>query len=149
MKTLPGGVDVPRTTYASFEPHSMMVIPLNDSRIEEAPRPVVHQAYAVCHYHVFPFAFFNNYPDQGYLTTVYPIDEQRTLMEGFVVARKTAPEGVDYQKWDARVASSIGYMDRIVEEDLAIAAEIGAAKDSFGNRGNLYSTLECRISGTR
>lgn len=140
------GIEIRRTTYASFPPHSMMVIPLAASGIDEAPQPVEHRAYGVCHYLAFPHAFFNMYPDQGYLTTVYPIDENRTLLQAFVVASQTPPRGIPCEKWDASVASSIGYMDEIVGEDVHIAGEIGAARHSFGNRGNLYNTLECRIT---
>jgi phenylpropionate dioxygenase-like ring-hydroxylating dioxygenase large terminal subunit len=145
-KTLPEGIDVSATTYASFAPHSMMVIPIGSKRLQNAPQPVVHQALAICHYLVFPCAFFNMYPDQGYLTTVYPIDEKRTLLEGYVVARKTPPKGMDPEKWDASVASSLCYMDEIVDEDRHVAGEIGAVRHSFGYQGNLYNRLECRIT---
>ena len=143
--TIRAGVDVPRTTYATLGPHSMMVIPLEGGGIETAPAPVEHQAYAVCHYLVFAFAFFNLYPDQGVLTTVYPIDESRTAMEGFVVGRSTPPEGLTAERWERRVKGNIPAMDEIVAEDLAIAAEIGATRHSFGYAGNLYNTHECRI----
>ena len=78
--------------------------------------------------------------------TPKPIDEHRTLMEGYVVASRTPPEGIPYEKWDAGVASCLGYMDRIVEEDRQIAGEIGAVRNSFGYQGNLYNRLECRLS---
>lgn len=144
--TIRAGIEVPRTSYASLAPHSMMVIPLVGSGIDEAPLPVEHRAYAVCHYLVFPFAFFNLYPDQGVLTTVYPIDESRTLMEGHLVAKKTAPKGMEQERWERGIQASLGYMDSIVGEDLHIAKEIGAVKHSFGYQGNLYNTLECRLT---
>ena len=31
-------------------------------------------------------------------------------------------------------------------EDLGIAAEIGATRESFAYRENIYNTLECRIT---
>jgi phenylpropionate dioxygenase-like ring-hydroxylating dioxygenase large terminal subunit len=145
-RTLPDGLDVPAVSYATFPPHSMMVIPISSRRMRSAPEPVEHRALGICHYLAFPCAFFNMYPDQGYLTTIYPIDEKRTLLEGHVLARKTAPKGGNYEEWDASVAASIGFMDQIVDEDRHIAAQIGSVRNSFGYQGNLYNTHECRIT---
>ncbi len=145
-RTVRGGFDVARSTFATFDPHSMMVVPLTALDIDSAPQPVEHRQYADCQYLLFPCAFLNMFPDQGYLVTVYPIDEQRTICQGHVVARKTAPEGMDYETWDESVKTSMGVMDLIMADDLSVAAEIDAMKHSFGLSKNLYNTLECRIS---
>jgi len=141
-----GGYEVHRSTFATFDPHSMMVVPLAAIDIDAAPQPVVHQQYADCHYLLFPSAFLNMFPDQGYMITVYPVDEQRSVCQGYVVARKTAPEGMNLEAWEKAVESSIGLMDRIMNEDLGIAREIAVTRHSFGHRTNIYNTLECRIS---
>lgn len=145
-RTVRGGFDVPRSTFATFDPHSMMVVPLAALDIDSAPKPVEHRQFADCQYLLFPGSFLNMFPNQGNLITVYPIDAHRTLCQGYVVARKTAPPGMEYEAWDESVERSIGLMDRIMEEDLSIAAEIGASKHSFGYSRNIYNTLECRIS---
>ncbi|MBJ22724.1 MAG: hypothetical protein CL933_25210 [Deltaproteobacteria bacterium] len=145
-RSVRGGFDVARSTFATFDPHSMMVVPLTALDIDSAPEPVEHQQYADCQYLLFPCAFLNMFPDQGYLITVYPIDENRTSCQGYVMARKTAPEGTDAATWDRSVESSFGVMDRIMEEDLSIAAEVDAMKHSFGYSKNIYNRLECRIS---
>jgi nitrite reductase/ring-hydroxylating ferredoxin subunit len=145
-RSAPRGFDVARSTFATFDPHSMMVVPLSALDIDSAPRPVEHRQFADCQYLIFPAAFLNMFPDQGYLITVYPIDENRTFCQGYVVARKTPPEGVEYATWNASIESSRGVMDRIMREDLEISAEIGATKHSYANEGNLYNTLECRIT---
>ena len=124
----------------------MMVVPFTALDIDSARQPIEHRQFADCQYLLFPGAFLNMFPDQGNLITVYPIDEHRTFCQGYVVARKTAPEGIDYETWDKSVERSIGLMDRIMEEDLSIAAEIGASKHSFGYLKNIYNTLECRIT---
>lgn len=143
--TLRGGFDVPRSSFATFDPHSMMVVPLTALDIDSAPRPIEHQRYADCQYLLFPSAFLNMFPDQGYLITVHPMDEHRTFCQGYVVARQTPPEGLSAEKWEKSVQTSLELMDRIMDEDLSIAAEIGATKHSFGHRTNIYNTLECRI----
>jgi hypothetical protein len=114
--------------------------------IDTAPQPLVHQEWADCQYLLFPTAFLNMFPNQGNLITIHPIDTNRTLCQGYVVGRKTAPDGLDYATWDESVARSHGLMDRIMAEDLDISNEIGVTRDSFANQGNLYSRLECRIS---
>ena len=141
-----GGFDVPRSTFASFPPHSMMVVPLTALDIDAAPSPVEHRQYADCQYLLFPNSFLNMFPDSGYLITVYPTDERHAICQAYVVARKNPPEGVAQEKWDRGVQTSIDLMDRIMSEDLAIAAEIGRNRDSFGYRENLYNTLECRLT---
>ncbi len=145
-RTIRGGFDVARSSFATLDPHSMMVVPITALDIDSARQPIEHRQFADCQYLLFPGAFLNMFPDQGNLITVYPIDEHRTFCQGYVVARKTAPEGIDYETWDKSVERSIGLMDRIMEEDLSIAAEIGASKHSFGYLKNIYNTLECRIT---
>lgn len=141
-----GGFDVPRSTFATFDPHSMMVVPLAALDIDSAPEPVEHRQYADCQYLLFPNAFLNMFPEQGYLITVHPQDQSTSICQGFVVARAEPPEGVSAEKWEASVASSVQFMDRIMSEDLAIAAEIAANRHSFGYERNLYNTLECRLT---
>lgn len=144
-RTVRGGFDVPRSTFATFDPHSMMVVPLAALDIDSAPEPVEHRQYADCQYLLFPSAFLNMFPDQGNLITVHPIDVDRTICQGHVVARREAPEGVGQTEWERSVESSIGLMDRIMGEDLGIAGEIAANRHSFAYQRNLYNTLECRI----
>ena len=141
-----GGFDVPRSTFSSFPPHSMMVVPLTALDIDSAPEPVEHRQYADCQYLLFPNAFLNMFPDQGYLITVHPTGIDRAICQGFVVARRTAPEGVGQDAWDRSVETSIGVMDRIMGEDLEIASEISRNRESVGYRENLYNTLECRLT---
>lgn len=141
-----GGFDVERSTFATFAPHSMMVVPLTALDIDSAPEPVEHRQYADCQYLLFPNAFINMFPESGYLITVNPVDETHTICQGYAIARKTPPEGVDQAAWDRSVETSIGVMDRIMGEDLTIASEIARNRDSFGYHENLYSTLECRLS---
>jgi len=124
----------------------MMVVPLTALDIDAAPSPVEHRQYADCQYLLFPNSFLNMFPDSGYLITVYPTDERHAICQAYVVARKNPPEGVAQEKWDRGVQTSIDLMDRIMSEDLAIAAEIGRNRDSFGYRENLYNTLECRLT---
>jgi choline monooxygenase len=144
--TVRGGFETRRATFASLAPHSMMIVPLSARDIDSAPKPVVHQEWADCQYLLFPTAFLNMFPDQGNLITVHPIDEHKTLCQGYVIGRKTAPKGVDYETWDKSVARSHGLMDRIMAEDLNISNEIAATKYSYANEGNLYSTYECRLT---
>jgi choline monooxygenase len=144
--TVRGGFEPLRAKFASLAPHSMMVVPITALDIDHAPAPVVHQEWGDCQYLLFPTAFLNMFPDQGNLITVHPIDENRTICQGYVVGRKTAPKGMDYETWDKNVARSHGLMDRIMAEDLHISNEIGATKHSFANEGNLYNTLECRLT---
>jgi len=144
--TVRGGFEPLRGTFASLAPHSMMVVPLTAMDIDSAPEPVIHQEWADCQYLLFPGAFLNMFPDQGNLITVHPIDVDRTLCQGYVVGRKTAPRGLDYETWDAQVARSHGLMDRIMHEDLGIANEIGTTRHSFANEGNLYNRMECRLT---
>jgi hypothetical protein len=124
----------------------MMVVPLTAMDIDTAPQPVIHQEWADCQYLLFPTAFLNMFPDQGNLITVHPLDQHRTLCQGYVVGRKTPPAGLDYEKWDQQVARSHGLMDRIMAEDLEISNEISVTRDSFANEGNLYNQLECRLT---
>jgi len=145
-KTLKGGFDYGRTSFSLLDAHSMMVVPLTALDIDSAPKPVEHRAYADCQYLLFPNAFLNMFPDQGNLITVFPIDENRSIAQGFVVARKSPPKGVTHEKWEQSVESGLGLMDRIMGEDIAIAEEIGAAQQSFGYTGNVYNDLECRIT---
>ena len=145
-RSAPRGFDVARSTFAAFDPHSMMVVPLTALDIDSAPTPVEHRQFADCQYLIFPTAFLNMFPDQGYLITVHPIDVHRTFCRGHVVGRKTPPGGMDPEAWDASIESSRGVMDRIMAEDLEISAEIGATKHSYANEGNLYNSLECRIT---
>ena len=145
-RTVKGGFDVPRSTFSALDPHSMMVVPLAALDIDSAPKPVEHRQYADCQYLLFPNSFLNMFPDQGYLITVHPIDANRTFCQGYVVASKTPPKGLTAEAWEKSVKSSIGLMDRIMAEDLGIAAEIGATRESFAYRENIYSTLECRIT---
>ena len=124
----------------------MMVVALTALDIDSAPEPVEHRQYADCQYLLFPNAFLNMFPDQGYLITVHPTSIDRAICQGFVVARRTAPEGVPQDAWDRSVETSIGVMDRIMGEDLKIASEISRNRESVGYRGNLYNTLECRLT---
>ena len=62
------------------------------------------------------------------------------------MARHLAPAGVDYAKYDAEMARSLGLTDRIMAEDLFISEEIGRNRASFAYAGNIYNTLECRIT---
>ena len=145
-RTVKGGFDVPRSTFAALDPHSMMVVPLSALDIDSAPKPVEHRQFADCQYLLFPNSFLNMFPDQGYLITVHPIDANRSFCQGYVVARTTPPGGMTAEAWEKSVKSSIGLMDRIMGEDLGIAAEIGATRESFAYRENIYNTLECRIT---
>ena len=129
-----------------LDPHSMMVVPLSALDIDSAPKPVEHRQFADCQYLLFPNSFLNMFPDQGYLITVHPIDANRSFCQGYVVARTTPPGGMTAEAWEKSVKSSIGLMDRIMGEDLGIAAEIGATRESFAYRENIYNTLECRIT---
>jgi hypothetical protein len=144
--TVRGGFDVPRSSFSLLDQHSMMVVPITRNDIDSAPRPIEHRAVADCQYLAFPNTFANMFPDLGNLVSMYPIDENTTLAQGWVVARREAPEGVDYAKFDADMERSLGLTDRIMAEDLFISDQIGVNRDSFGYRGNIYNTLECRIT---
>ena len=61
-------------------------------------------------------------------------------------ARREAPAGVDYETYDENMRRSLGLTDRIMAEDLSIAEEIGAVRQSYAYEGNIYNTLECRIT---
>ena len=145
-KTVRGGFDVARSSFATLDRHSMMVVPITANDIDSAPKPVEHRAVADCQYLVFPNTFVNMFPDLGNMISVFPIDENRSLAQGWVVARREAPEGVDYETYDSNMRRSLGLTDRIMAEDLGIAAEIGAVRDSFAAEGNIYNSLECRIT---
>jgi phenylpropionate dioxygenase-like ring-hydroxylating dioxygenase large terminal subunit len=144
--TVRGGFDVPRSSFSLLDRHSMMVVPITRNDIDSAPKPIEHRAIADCQYLAFPNTFANMFPDLGNLVSMYPIDENTTLAQGWVVARREAPEGVDYAKFDADTKRSLGLTDRIMAEDLFISNQIGVNRDSFGYQGNIYNTLECRIT---
>lgn len=141
-----GGFDVARSSFATFAPHSMMVVPLAALDIDSAPTPVEHRQYADCQYLLFPNAFLNMFPDQGYLITVHPTGQDRSVCQSYVVARKSPPDGTTAAQWRKNVSTSLELMDRIMGEDLEIAATIARNRHSFGYHGNLYSSLECRLT---
>ena len=143
-RSIRGGFDVPRSSFSLLGRHSMMVVPITANDIDSAPRPLEHRAVADCQYLAFPNTFANMFPDLGNLISVYPIDADHTVAQGWVVAR--TPEGVDPEAYDAEITRGLGYTDRIMGEDLAISEEIAASRRSFGYTGNVYNTLECRIT---
>ena len=107
------------------------------------PPPVTErnpERFAGCTFEVYHF------PDLGNLVAMYPEDECTTVLQSWTVARKQAPPGVDYEKYDAEMTRSLGLTDRIMAEDLFISEEIGANRDSFAYTRNIFNTLECRLT---
>ena len=128
------------STYFVFGRNGMMVIPYKGSlpKLQDNPD---HQGLAICHYTIFPTSVFNNNPNHLQLFRSVPLSVDRTRFE---VWELWYPDGDE-----AYLEATDKHWQRlkkVVQEDVDIYQEWGAASKSSFYKRNIFNDRECKIT---
>jgi|GEM_PF-224080 phenylpropionate dioxygenase-like ring-hydroxylating dioxygenase large terminal subunit len=127
-------------------PNSMMFVPRHQHR-EALAETGDHHQFSICHYVVFPNAIFNNNPDQIQVFQPIPLTADTTRFICWELIY--GPNGDDDTEYESYLAGAIerwAHLKEVVEEDLFVFGEVGAASQSMGYTQNIFSTRECKLT---
>ena len=131
------------TAITLFERHSMYVIPYS-GHLEKLRAEQQHQRDAISHYLVYPFSIFNCEPHHIQAFTPVPTGPHSTR---FLCWHLIQPGGD--AAFMTRMDRDWNLFTRVAAEDLYVAEQSGAARQSMGYTRNLNNARECRITHLR
>lgn len=143
--TIPSGLVYDGTQIRLLGRHTMMVTPLGSVDYDALPAPVDHRRHAYCHYSAFPATVLSCFPTHAQVMSMVPLAVDRTELRVHVVADRHAPDGVDQDRYERRLATGVDHFAAIAGEDLAVLDRLATTAAAAGYRRNVYSRLEARI----
>jgi len=128
------------TAITLFERHSMYVVPYA-GHLERLRAEQQHQRDAISHYLVYPFSIFNCERHHIQAFTPVPTGPHSTR---FLCWHLIQPGGDE--SLVTRMDRAWDLFTRVAAEDLYVAEQAGATRQSMGYTRNLNNERECRIT---
>jgi len=135
-------IDGREGTFFTLGEHAMMVMPFKNvlTRLKET---LDHQGLSICHYTIFPTSVFNNNPNHLQLFRAVPISVDKTRFETWELQYR--PDEGDQEYVDG-VNAHWERLKKVVQEDVEIFQEWGAARRSSAQKRVVLNDHECKIA---